>query len=552
MKKNRIICLLLWLVIILSFGTVSAQADEVGYKFAGSEEGDGFVLRISLQNVKALSGRLAIAFDTEKLEIADISSLSEAVEKSSEVNISPEGLDNSVLMSNKDGYIMFAWYAARNAGIDALSGAVEIASIKFNLKDGVTTDDFSRNTISLYYVNETMVDKWDCSAGIVDNNLDMYRNNAFSDDYRCGITYDYPNCDYVPIVTYDAVIRVTDATGNPLKATVWADNIQSQTDSNGYALFPMENGVYTYRVSALGYESKSGYIIIKDTAAQVGVQLRSYEQLLENIADNLSIGFTDGDGANSVTAGISLPQSGEYGEVITWKSSNSAVISDEGFVIRTDEDCSVRLTATLSLGTATTKRTFDVTVKSKQTTEEKNTAAVEKDLQSLVITYAPGDSENSVTADLSLPEMGANGSTVVWSSSDEDIVNKYGMVARPEQDTEIVLTALVMRGSAQRTKTFKITVKGESKQSASTDDEIINSVLSALAIGYSDGDSAESVTKQLNLPVSGADGTVIEWSSSQPAVVTAYGGVVRQAQDVSITLTATAAKGNVSKSKTFV
>jgi len=74
----------------------------------------------------------------------------------------------------------------------------------------------------------------------------------------------------------------------------------------------------------------------------------------------------------------------------------------------------------------------------------------------------------------------------------------------------------------------------------------------ALAIGYASGDASSSVTKNLTLPTSGAEGTTISWTSSNPAVVTTA-GVVNQpvTADASVTLTATITVGTTSDTKTF-
>lgn len=554
MRIQKILSVLLSLVIgIVTLGAVpvSARSSNVGYVISGAEESGEFVLHVSLRNVLGMGGRLAIAFDNEKLEMPDTSALTNAVKASNNVSVTTEGLDSSVLLSNEKGYAMFAWYASSNTGIDALSSDTEIATIPLRLKNGASTADFSRNTIGLYYVNDTMAHKWDCSAKIVTNNLIAYRNNDISDKYLCNIDYDYPNCDYVPIVTYEAGVHVTDRAGNPLIANVILDNLEAETDSSGYTSFQMENGVYAYRVSANGYETKSGYLIIQDGDATVNAQLMSYAELAQETANSIAIVYAEGDSADSVTSNLVLPSEGENGEEITWQSSNDSVISSQGAVTRGENDMRVTLTATVSLGTSSARRSFEVNVKSRFSAEEKNAQLVARDKAALNIQYAPGDSRDSVTSNLKLTEVGLLGSAILWSSSREDIITEYGEVIRPSTDVQVKLTALIFRTGAQDTKEFTVTVKGANKGTLSTDQETVDKVLSALTVGYSDGDSEKSVTNQLTLAIEGAEGTEIEWTSSHPAVVTAYGGVVRQVQDVSVTLTATVRKGNASASKTF-
>lgn len=554
MKIQKIVSMLLsfiFLIFTLGAVPVSAQPSDVGYVVSAAEENGNFLMDISLHHVSSLGGRLAIAFDTEKLEIADTSSLTNAVKQSGGATISSEGLDDSVLLSNEKGYVMFAWHASTTVAVNASASDVKIASIAFKIKDGVSIDDFNRNTVSLYYVNETMAHKWKCSAEIVTDSLVAYRNNDINDAYVCQMYYDYPNCDVVPIITYEAGINVTDYSGNPIRANVTFDNLQDVTNSSGFVSFLMENGIYAYRVSAEGYETKSGYLIIRDSDETVDVQLMSHAEIAADTADSISIGYADGDSSSSVTSSLVLPTEGEYGEVITWESSNENIVSSQGVVKRGDDDTHVTLTVTVSLGGAVESRSFDVTVKGRLSAEEKNAAIIAQDKQALEIRYAPGDSKNSVTSDIILPELGTYGCSIIWSSSREDIISEYGYVTRPSVDIEVKLTAMILRAGAHDTKEFTVTVKAETKQDTVSDEDIVNKVLSAVEIVYADGDSANSVTKNLTLMSQGAEETEIYWISSQPAVVTSYGGIVRQAADTKVTLTAKVSRGSVSKEKVF-
>jgi hypothetical protein len=76
----------------------------------------------------------------------------------------------------------------------------------------------------------------------------------------------------------------------------------------------------------------------------------------------------------------------------------------------------------------------------------------------------------------------------------------------------------------------------------------------ALTISYSDGDSSTSVTKNITLPVTGQNGSVITWSSNDLAVVSTDGLITRPSYgtgDKTVTLTATIQKGTASETKTF-
>ncbi len=89
---------------------------------------------------------------------------------------------------------------------------------------------------------------------------------------------------------------------------------------------------------------------------------------------------------------------------------------------------------------------------------------------------------------------------------------------------------------------------------AQSDAEAVAADKLALEIAYASGDSASSVTQDVGLPTSGANGTTITWSSDAPGVVGEDGAVVRPSYttgDASVTLTATIAKGSESATKTF-
>lgn len=553
-NTKRITSMVLTLVmLIFALSPVAAFAAPdlgVGYSITGRENGGDFILDVAAYGVSAYGGRLAIAFDSDKLQLKDTSSLRNAMEYNRSIVLTTEGLDTSLLLSNQKGCAMFAWYSSSNSGFDVSDG-VNLVSIPFEFKNGASVDDFSRNTIGLYYVNGTMANNWSSSAELISTDLVAYRNTSIDDSLLCGVSFDYPNCDYVPPTIYKAGVTVGDENGKAVSgAEVTLGGVSETTNSAGYAEFEMENGVYPYRVTADGYITKSGYVIVDgDTSASV--EIESITRFVRNLAANLTIDFAGGDDADSVTASVGLPTSGEYGETISWQSSKPDVMSDIGTVSRQFDDTNVTLTATVSYGGAAAKRTFDLTVKSRYTAEERNSLIVQSDFDALEIGFAPGDSANAVTAGLTLPAAGANGSTIAWESSNEDVISAFGYLERPEDDADIKLTAVIMRGTVQKTKEFNVKVIGTKQASTVSDTDIVERVKNALEIGYAAGNSASRVTASVTLPTVGVDGTEITWTSSHPAVVTAYGGVIRQVNDTDVTLTALIKHGEATAEKTF-
>ena len=69
---------------------------------------------------------------------------------------------------------------------------------------------------------------------------------------------------------------------------------------------------------------------------------------------------------------------------------------------------------------------------------------------------------SSTKNDISLPTIGASGSTIKWTSSDESVLSATGKVTRPaagENDVKVTLTAELSFGEFKQTKTFDINVE---------------------------------------------------------------------------------------------
>ncbi len=165
----------------------------------------------------------------------------------------------------------------------------------------------------------------------------------------------------------------------------------------------------------------------------------------------LSLGDT-----SAVTADLTLPTTGAYGSAISWASSNPAVVSATGKVTRPgalEDPADVTLTATLTRGSGTETKTFDVTVLPDADDQAKADAAA----AALEIVHA-----DDVRGFLTLPSGGQHGATVAWSSSDPATVAPDGVVTRPAHgagDAAVTLTATVTVGSATATRAFALTVR---------------------------------------------------------------------------------------------
>jgi arabinan endo-1,5-alpha-L-arabinosidase len=98
----------------------------------------------------------------------------------------------------------------------------------------------------------------------------------------------------------------------------------------------------------------------RDGIAIMGSRLpqRSDMQVVNAVYGELSLGNT-----NAVTGDIALPTSGARDSVITWTSSNPAVMSNTGQVTSPANDVTLTLTATITKGYAKAVKSFTVTVR---------------------------------------------------------------------------------------------------------------------------------------------------------------------------------------------
>lgn len=86
--------------------------------------------------------------------------------------------------------------------------------------------------------------------------------------------------------------------------------------------------------------------------------------------------------------------------------------------------------------------------------------AVGTDASELKIGFKAGDSETSVTGNLTLPTEGRNGSQIIWISDNPGVVSPEGVVTRPvTSDETVTLTAVVFKGQAIHMMFYEIVVK---------------------------------------------------------------------------------------------
>ncbi|MCI2957388.1 family 43 glycosylhydrolase [Agromyces atrinae] len=156
---------------------------------------------------------------------------------------------------------------------------------------------------------------------------------------------------------------------------------------------------------------------------------------------------------SAVIANLTLPSSGPAKAAITWSSSNTAVIANNGTVTRPATTAVVDLAATITAGTTSTTRVISVTVPSVANPDQD---AVDSAAASLVV-----HDVDDVRGDLVLPTTATGDVAIAWSSSEPAVISTDGRVSRPahgEPAATLELTATLTRGEASTVKTFPATV----------------------------------------------------------------------------------------------
>ncbi len=112
--------------------------------------------------------------------------------------------------------------------------------------------------------------------------------------------------------------------------------------------------------------------------------------------------------------------------------------------------------------------------------------------------------KDPIAEDLELPETNAAGDTVTWTSGNTEVIGNDGkLVSRPEDDTEVIMTAAI----GDQEKEFTVTVAGLNS--------LLQEAYDALTI-----ENADDVRGNLSLVKEGENGVAIDWKSENTAVIT--------------------------------
>lgn len=325
------------------------------------------------------------------------------------------------------------------------------------------------------------------------------------------------------------------------KATVGISDAQGKTNGDVTFFFIDPNDYTGYNIDGLrsanvGFDlSRDGKTVYYQPSktVQVAWDEARVQQMLDDAAERVAIGYAAGDSAESVTSNLTLPyRAGSNNKFeVSWKSSDDYVIrpSDSdwsdytGKVTRASSDREVTLTATVSFvrdGPSGIEGTHDFTVTVKGDPEK--IAADKKALQAKVdaaftydnIKYSGTDAvanKDGLTADLQMPRtstLNIDGKyyKVEYSASTDGITfNGYkGTVYQPlpgakAANTKITLT-VTDKSNAEVTasKTLDYAIAPQNKDELDAELSLMEQAKAGYAAAILNGQDAAAVTGDMH------------------------------------------------------
>jgi hypothetical protein len=376
---------------------------------------------------------------------------------------------------------------------------------------------------------------------------------------KAGLSIGYAYGDSADSVTRNVTLPLHGANGSDV---AWQSSDPAHISTTGEVQRPTDGDKTVTLTATL---TKGGYSDAKTFTLTVKKQPAAGDEAAkaQEDADGAYILYGGSDNAQSVTQAIRLAATGLFwNSTVTWTTSDDSIRISQpasgnvyGTVVTrppfADGDKTVTLTATTQSGTSTARKDFTLLVKRLAGTDAQE---IREDADTVSVVYAPGDSANHVTQNVTLYSELANGSSAVWSSSDPACVSNSGQVSRPvtgKGDRIVTISVRLSNGQETFTKSFTLRVL-----EADRNDQISSDLAAdrdSLEIGYRNGDTTDRVTTHVILPVSTTTASV-SWASSDSSRVDASGTVIRPASgsgDKQVTLTATLTKNGQTAAKIF-
>ena len=356
------------------------------------------------------------------------------------------------------------------------------------------------------------------------------------------------------------------------KATVGISDAQDKTNGDvtffymnpdeytGYNLDQLRNADVVFELSRAGEETE---YYQPNKAVKVAWDEDKLQDLLDEAAEQLVIGYAMGDTAESVTQNLTLPYKAGANKKfsVEWKSSDTDALFVSGYgwsdytgkVARASSDREVALTAKVAVPSnvsdgvkVTGEATHTVTVKG----DPEKVAADKKALQAKVdaaftydnIKYSGTDvvaNKDGLTADLQMPRtstLGVDGKyyKVEYSASTDDITfNGYkGTVYQPQPGTKAASTKITLtvtdKSNAEVTasKTLDFAIAPQDQDELDAELFHLSLAKSTFYLGILDGQDASNVTGNLHAPLKVyGQGLGVNWCYSAEEAAGHYGFV---------------------------
>lgn len=325
------------------------------------------------------------------------------------------------------------------------------------------------------------------------------------------------------------------------KATVGISDAQDKTngdvtfffidpnDYTGYNIDGLRNADVAFELSRDG---KTEYYL-PNKSVQVAWDEARVQQMLDDAAEQIAIGYAAGDSAESVTSNLTLPyRAGPKSKFeVSWKSSDGDAIWPSGYgwsdytgkVTRASSNREVTLTATVSFvsgGPSDVKGSHDFTVTVKGDPEK--VAADKKALQEKVdaaftydnIKYSGTETvadKDGLTADLQMPRtstLNIDGKyyEVKYSASTDDITfNGYkGTVYQPLPGTEAAKTKITLtvtdksNSEVTASKTLDFAIAPQDQDELDTELSLMEKAKAGYAAAILNGQDANAVSADMH------------------------------------------------------
>lgn len=477
------------------------------------------------------------------------------------------------------GQATVAWYAADDAKAPAadwtllpdMSGAEATVSASAAGKYLKAVATSGSSTVELVSTNKVI------AAGSLEAAVQKLNNanKQIAVDYSAkgGNVNDVLKAQLVDLGFTDIDVKVSEGgvafKAEDAKATVGISDAQGKTNGDVTFFFIDPNDYTGYNIDGLrsadvvfelSRDGKTEYYQ-PSKSVQVAWDEARVQQMLDDAAEQVAIGYAAGDSAESVTSNLTLPyRAGSKSKFeVSWKSSDGDVIWPSGYgwddytgkVTRVSSDRAVTLTATVSFvsgGPSDVKGAHDFTVTVKGDPEK--VAADKKALQEKVdaaftygnIKYSGTDAvanKDGLTADLQMPRtstLNIDGKyyKVEYSASTDDITfNGYkGTVYQPLPGTEAAKTKITLtvtdKSNAEVTasKTLDFAIAPQNKDELDAELFHLSLAKSTFSQGILDGQDASNVTGSLHAPLKVyGQGLGVNWCYSDEEAAGHYGFV---------------------------